>query len=103
MPTINPVSIPTGGAIRLDLPDYVTPGSGVGSITIARSVSGTGTWTTLYSGAPVSVYLDVGDLLPSPLVSGTAYLYQVTDGIGSGITPAITPGSAIFRSSRCTH
>lgn len=95
-PRVNPTIIPFGGAIGLAMPDYVVPT--VSGMILNRAVSGvsglTG-WTQLYSGAPLPYWLDPGDMLPAPLGSGTAYVYQVIDPNGTTQTAPIIPAAGI--------
>ena len=93
-PTVYVTPIATGGAIRLDLPDYVAPPSGVTTMVISTATSGnTGIspWLQIYSGAPSPVWLDVGDLRPTPLDPTTLYLYQVSDNRGTTQTDPVIP------------
>ena len=88
--------IPCGGAIRIDVPDYaLASASGISSMMLERSVSGISTWTTLYSGSPVPVYVDAGDSLPSPLIGSNTYLYRITDSRSQIVTSGVTPISSI--------
>ena len=98
-PEVEATVIPTGGAIRLDMPGYLTPPSGVTAYTLSRAVSGSsglGSFTQLYSGAPQPVYLDVGDMLPQPLDMATGYVYQVADATGTTQIGPITPAPSLL-------
>lgn len=81
--------IPTGGGITLAI---VSSGA---TITLGRSSTGSGVagnpYTTIYSGPPTPVYIDVGDGLPTPLVSGTTYAYSLTDDTGTTYSTGFTP------------
>lgn len=92
-------AVPTGGAAFLNLPGYLIPPSSVTAMTLARAVSGAsgiGAWTQIYSGAPVPVYVDPGDFTPGPLASGAAYVWQLTDALGTIQLGPITPVGAII-------
>jgi hypothetical protein len=98
-PVISATVIPTGGAIRLDLPNYFTTASGVTAMTISRAVSGTsglGAFTLLFSGSPQPVYIDVGDATPGPLIASSGYVYQVTDSTGTSQIGPIVPGPSLL-------
>ncbi len=98
LPTVNVTIIPTGGVVRLDMPDYMQPPSGVTQVTIGRAVSGStglSAFTPIYSGAPCPVFLDVGDGLPQPLDPLTDYIWQVTDSRGTTQTAATAPASSV--------
>lgn len=98
-PVFNKIQVvPTGGAATLL---FNTAPSG--QITLARAASGSGgigAFTQLYSGSPLTsggvnqFVLDYGDFLQSPLVSGTTYVYQLTDVGGSILSPGILTPSA---------
>lgn len=97
-PTVNLSAVPTGGAIMLDLPDYVSPPSGVTDITISIATSGSSglsAFTGVYSGPPIPKYLDVGDIYPGPLNPTAQYVYQVQDSRGTTQAGPITPAWAI--------
>jgi hypothetical protein len=97
-PVINTFVVPTGGAVRLDMPSYLQPPSGTGTVTISRAVSGSSglsVFTQLYSGLPLVTWLDVGDLLPGPLLSGASYVWQVADSLGVTQTSPVVPASML--------
>lgn len=102
-PSVTLTPIPTGGAVALSMDDYFQPAtvltaSGVTSMTLARATSGvTGlsSFTTLYSGAPQPRYIDVGDCLPGPLIAGSGYVYQVTDGRGTTQVGPVYPAPSL--------
>lgn len=97
-PTVNAYVIPTGGAVRLDFPDYLQPASGVGNVTIYRAVSGVAglsSFVQIYTGLPPVTWLDVGDLMAGPLLSGALYVWNVADGTGATQTAPIMPVSAM--------
>jgi len=97
-PVVNVAKIPTGGGVTLAMPGYLQPASGTGMVTISRAVSGSGglsSFTQLYSGVPLLTWVDVGDMLAGPLVSGSAYVWQVADGNGVTQTAPIVPASAM--------
>ena len=80
--------VPTGGAISLTINASGT------AMTFSRAVSGVsgiGAYTQLYSGAPIPLYIDAGDLLPAPLVSGATYVYKLVDANGTTQTSGINP------------
>lgn len=100
MPAFSAQVIPCGGAIRLDMPAYLLPASGVTAMMLSRAVSGSaglGAFTTLYSGAPQPVYIDVGDSSPVPLFAASGYVYQLADNTGTAQlgpvypTPSLVP------------
>lgn len=87
--------VPTGGAVMVTLGTAAS-----GNVSLSRAVSGSGglgSFTTLYSGAPLSntgdycYFLDIGDQTPGPLASGVSYVYQLMDNTGSQQTGAIQP------------
>ncbi len=87
-PTVKLSVVPTGGVIRLEMPGWLPPASGLGTAVISRAVSGASglsSFTTLYSGTPGygAEWVDAGDELTSPLLSGSGYVYQVSDGTGT--------------------
>ena len=91
-------AVPIGGVAFLDLPGYFIPPSGITSMLIQRAVSGAsgiGAWTQVYSGAPVPQYVDPGDATPSPLSSGSAYMWRITDNLDSLLLGPITPVGSI--------
>lgn len=90
-PEITAYGIPTGGVITLAISGAVS-----GVATLERAVSGQ-SFATIYSGSPVSFYIDIGDGLPSPLSSGSAYVYRYTDNTGSGLSAYITPASVLVQ------
>ena len=106
-PDVAATVIPTGGAIRLDMPGYLTPPSGVAAYTLSRAVSGSsglGAFTQLYSGAPQPVYLDVGDMLPQPLDMTAGYVYRVADSTGiTQIGPIVPAPSLIYNEDPLTQ
>lgn len=89
--------IPTGGAVLLLLPGYLDPS--VPTMTLSRAVSGVsglGTFTQIYSGSPLPVWVDAGDMLPAPLSPTTQYVYQITDASGTSQAGPITPSGGIL-------
>ena len=97
VPVAYTVAVPSGGAVRIDMPNYaLATASGISSMMLERSVSGTSTWTTLYSGSPVPVWIDCGDNLPGPLSSGSTYLYRLTDTGGTVTTSGVTPANTMI-------
>lgn len=100
-PTVNLTVIPTGGAVRLDMPGYVqSPGASgnITSMTLSRAVSGaTGVsaWTTLYSGEPLPVWVDAGDNMPAPLDGSTPYVWQVADATGTTRIGPVVPAPSL--------
>jgi len=87
MSSLKTTLIPTGGAVSLSI-------SASGATTLSRAVSGVsglGAFTQLYSGPAIQYYLDVGDLLPAPLVATDQYVYQLTDTSGTLTSSPITP------------
>lgn len=94
------MAVPTGGAVIFSLPDYSAsiPPSGVTTITISRAVSGStglSAFTTIYSGAPCSTFVDAGEALPRPLDPTLAYVWQVTDARGTTQTTPVVPAQSI--------
>lgn len=83
--------VPTGGAVLLQFPSYFPVLPTAGQLTINRSVSGSGIWTTVYQGPPVGAFIDVGDGLPAPLDATTSYLWQVFDDNGSAVAGPLIP------------
>jgi len=94
--TVNATVIPTGGAVLLEFPGYFPVPPQATSLTISRSVEGSGVWTVIYQGPPVGVFLDVGDGLPKPLDSSTSYLWQATDYSGVTVVGPLTPASTFL-------
>jgi hypothetical protein len=97
-PIVNVHVVPTGGVVRLDMPGYLQPPSGTGIVAIFRATSGEAglsAFTQLYSGVPVVTWLDPGDLLPGPLLSGAMYVWQVQDDLGVTRTDPVAPTSAL--------
>lgn len=93
--SIQGVAVPTGGAIRLSM-TTVSSGSTVTLSRAVSGVSGVGPYTPLYGpGVPIPAYVDAGDALPSPLVSGSIYVYQLTDGTSTVTTGGIQPAPAM--------
>jgi hypothetical protein len=90
-PEITAYGIQTGGVIAMSISGAVS-----GAATLERAVSGQA-FSTIYSGAPISFYIDIGDGLPSPLSSGSAYVYRYTDATGSGLSSYITPSSVLVQ------
>lgn len=94
----NVFPIPSGGAIGINLSTAIS-----GTVTLSRAVSGSGglsSFTTIYSGAPLSdtgetcFYLDFGDASPGPLLAGQLYVYRLTDVSGTDQSlPAMTASS----------
>lgn len=70
-----------------------------GTITLTRAASGQAA-EIIYNGPPFSetgessYYLDTGDGTPGPLLSGTIYVYNLTDGNGS-VSTSVTTTSRI--------
>lgn len=97
-PEVEVYAIPTGGVVRLSMPGYLVPASGVTCMLVSRAVSGAtglGAFTPIYSGGVVPVFLDVGDGLPAPLDPATNYVWQVSDATGTTQTQAVVPASTI--------
>lgn len=103
MPRISAYVVPTGGAIGVQFDTNRT-----GTIVLSRAtsgVSGISSWMPLYSGAPLTetgtqqFYIDVGDLLPGPLVSGTTYLYRVIDTSGTVMSSGYQAGPRLVLES----
>jgi hypothetical protein len=84
-PRVTPSLIPTGGAIALSV-----SGAASGTAILSRAVSGQA-FSQIYSGQPVSYYLDIGDGLPGPLNPASLYQYQYQDENGTTTTPFIQP------------
>lgn len=108
-PLFNKVQVvPTGGAVALR---FTTAASG--NITLSRAVSGAGgigVFEPIYQGQPLAAsginqfFLDYGDGLPAPLVSGTAYVYQLADQNGITQTAGVlTPSSFNLESDGITQ
>lgn len=94
LPEVEISAVPTGGAAVLKMREYLVPPSGVTSLTIERSVSGASglsPFVSIYSGAPVPVFLDIGDGLPEPLDSSAQYVWRVTDQRGATVTNPYVP------------
>ena len=102
-PVIEATVIPTGGAVRLDMPGYTAIGSEtISFMSLSRAVSGAtgiGPFTLLFSGAPQPVYLDVGDCLPGPLTVSGQYVYQLTDPTGTSQIGPVVPGPSLLPQS----
>jgi hypothetical protein len=97
-PVVNTTKIPTGGGVVLNIPTYLQPPPGTGDTTISRAVygsTGLSSFTQLYSGVPLFTWIDVGDLLPGPLLSGASYVWQVSDGNGTTQTGPVVPASIL--------
>jgi hypothetical protein len=97
-PIVNITKIPTGGGVTLSMPSYLQPPSGTGTVTISRAVSGSAglsAFTQLYSGAPLLTWIDAGDMLAGPLLSGAAYVWQVADNHGTTQTAPTVPSSTL--------
>jgi len=78
----------------LSLPEYIQPPSGVTAMTIARAVSGASGLTPfvqVYSGAVLPQFIDVGDGLPTPLVSTEQYVWAVSDSRGTTQSDPVMP------------
>lgn len=95
----NVFPIPTGGAIGINLTTATS-----GNVSLSRAVSGSGglgSFTSLYSGAPLSetgetmFFLDLGDQTPGPLLAGSLYVYRLTDSGGTDQSPPIATPSSI--------
>lgn len=97
-PVVQSYAIPTGGVVRLQMPEYMESAFATAQMTISRAVSGStglSAFSTIYSGGVLPVFLDVGDGTAAPLDGTTNYVWRVTDSRGSTQTPAITPTSSI--------
>jgi hypothetical protein len=97
-PAIKATVIPTGGAVRLDMPAYLAPPSGVTNMLLTRAVSGStglGAFTTLYSGKAQPVWIDIGDNLPGPLQAASGYVYQLTDSTGTSQVGPVLPAPSL--------
>ena len=95
-PSLTAMVIPTGGAVLLQLPSSFVTVPNPQSLTIRRSVQGSGVWTVIYQGAPVGVFLDVGDGMAAPLDAATSYLWQVTDSGGTATVGPLIPASSLI-------
>lgn len=93
MPTaVTAIISPIGGTITFELSGNA---SGVGAqSTISRAVSGQ-PYSVIYSGAPYSVFVDPGEQLPTGLNSGTNYLYQFTDSVGTVTVGPLQPAPTL--------
>jgi hypothetical protein len=96
-PVVIATALPTGGIVRLDMPGYSVPlvGSPLTMI-ISRAVSDDlgnllSPYAVIYRGGVCAVFLDVGDGLPGPLDASTWYVYQMSDGHGTGLTTPVLP------------
>lgn len=97
-PTVNLTVIPTGGAVRIDLPDYLEQLNGVTDMVLSRAVSGStglGAFTMLYSGAVKPIWIDAGDALPEPLDMATSYVWRVADSTGTSQVGPLMPVSSV--------
>jgi len=93
-PVVNLYPIPSGGAVRIECPEYDDPPVNVSTMTIAiatSGISGLSTFTQIYSGSLLPQYLDVGDLYPQPLDPTVLYVYQVGDDRGVTQTQPVLP------------
>lgn len=91
MPSIDRVNpIPTGGAFGITCTTISS-----GTISLSRAVSGSTSFTTLYSGPPTTTtgtgqfFLDFGD--NGLLDPATFYVYRITDTIGNATSIAAQP------------
>ena len=80
--------IPTGGGFSLGI---VSSGAAMVLSRAVSGVSGLSSFSQIYSGTPIPLFIDVGDGLPAPLASGSYYVYQLQDGNGTYQTPAVQP------------
>jgi len=77
-----------GGVVTFQVSGWA---SGAGAtMTISRTPSGQAS-ALVYSGPPLGYYVDIGDGLPTPLLSGTSYSWNFTDPSGSVNVGPITP------------
>ncbi len=91
-PKLDYSPLPTGGGVRLGVYSSDT------NVVLSRATSGSGglsTFTTLYSGATIPLYVDVGDLLPAPLDPTLQYVYELQDAFGTFQTPALSVGGTL--------
>lgn len=89
MPSLIAQPLPTGGIITLNIDADTT-------MTLERAVqSASPVWQTLYSGDPLSLWIDTGDLMNAPLDAQTTYLYRVTDANGQVESGPILPAAAL--------
>ncbi len=96
--TIFPKAVPTGGVITLNFQGDDGNTTVEGNCVLSRAVSGVsgvGAFTPIYSGGPLMFYVDAGDMLPTPLLNGTPYVYKLVDDNGTVQTAAITPGNTV--------
>lgn len=83
-----------GGVVSFLVGGYAT---GVGSqFSVGRSSTGSGgPFLNIYSGAVVPFYIDLGDGLPTPLLSGSTYYWTFSDPSGSVLVGPLTPTGSI--------
>lgn len=101
-PQLTATVVPTGGAVLLQMPGYFTTAAiaAAGTVILSRAVSGAsglGAFTQLYAGRPIGAWVDAGDLLPSPLLAGNGYVYQLVDQTGAVQVGPAFPASALVQ------
>ncbi len=91
MPTVTAVVPPVGGAVFLSITASST-------ITIVRTPQSTGVPVQIYSGPPVTYYIDQGEGYSTNVeyLPNDTYVYTVTDSSGSATTPSLTTTSSIL-------
>ncbi len=89
-------AVPTGGAVMLEFPGYFPVPSQATSLTISRSIAGSGIWTVIYQGPPVGVFIDVGDGTPRPLDPTISYIWQAVDYSGTTVSAPVTPAASFI-------
>jgi len=81
---------PFGGVVSFTVAGYSTA-TGT-TMTIARSSNGiSGSYINIYSGNPLALFIDVGDGLPTSLLSGSTYYWNFSDPSGTVSVGPITP------------
>jgi hypothetical protein len=87
---VSAIANPAGGTVTLQISGFA---SGAGAqMTISRAASGD-SYSQIYSGIPLVSFADAGELLPTGLLSGTNYFWQVTDSVGTATVGPIQPSS----------
>lgn len=89
LPEITAYGVPTGGAVTLAITGAVS-----GSALLERAVSGQ-TFSTIYSGAALKFYIDIGEALPGPLDPLSFYQYRYTDSGGQTLSAYVQPASIV--------
>ena len=81
---------PFGGVVSFVIGGYATGASA--QMAISRSSTGSsGTYLNIYSGNPCALFVDVGDGLPTALLSGSTYYWNFVDSSGTINIGPITP------------